>query len=191
MNVGFRARGPVENGVAMKEQLSAFMDDELGELEGRRVLDELARDPDLRETWERYHLIQAAFRRELELASSRALPGRIQEALARAPDIRAGRRWPAGRRLAGGVAIAATVAAVALFGLQTFTAPNGQKESPVAASPAGSDYIRAGATRWDTPHPEVESTLNAYLVEHSEFSPATGMGGMMPYVRVVGYDSGR
>jgi hypothetical protein len=37
--------------------------------------------------------------------------------------------------------------------------------------------------------PETESTLNAFLVEHNEFASSSGIGGMMPYVRVVGYDN--
>ena len=37
--------------------------------------------------------------------------------------------------------------------------------------------------------PEAESALNAYLVEHDEFASASGLGGMMPYVRIVSYDN--
>jgi hypothetical protein len=37
--------------------------------------------------------------------------------------------------------------------------------------------------------PETESTLNTFLVEHNEFASSSGIGGMMPYVRVVGYDN--
>ena len=51
------------------------------------------------------------------------------------------------------------------------------------------DPVRAGVRRWDTREPEAESALNAYLVEHNEFAPTSGMNGMLPYVRVVGYDS--
>ena len=37
--------------------------------------------------------------------------------------------------------------------------------------------------------PEAENALNAYLVEHDEFASTAGLGGMMPYVRVVSYDN--
>ena len=40
----------------VKEALSAIMDGEAGELETRRLLDEIARDEALRDTWDRLHL---------------------------------------------------------------------------------------------------------------------------------------
>ena len=36
-----------------------------------------------------------------------------------------------------------------------------------------------------------QSTLNTYLVEHSEFTPNAGMNGMMSYVRIVGYGNSK
>jgi hypothetical protein len=58
-----------------------------------------------------------------------------------------------------------------------------------AGQPVPDNFVRAGATRWDVKEPETESTLNAFLVEHNEFASSSGIGGMMPYVRVVGYDN--
>ena len=43
-----------------KEALSAIMDGEAGELETRRLLEEIARNDDLREVWDRYHLARSA-----------------------------------------------------------------------------------------------------------------------------------
>ena len=43
-----------------KEALSAIMDGEAGELETRRLLEEIARNHDLREIWDRYHLARSA-----------------------------------------------------------------------------------------------------------------------------------
>jgi len=48
----------------LKEALSAALDDEADEFELRRVLDEAGRDESLRETFERYQLIQAIMRGE-------------------------------------------------------------------------------------------------------------------------------
>jgi len=48
----------------MKEKLSALVDNELDELETRRLLTALAADEALRATWGRYHLIGAMLRRE-------------------------------------------------------------------------------------------------------------------------------
>ncbi len=48
--------------------------------------------------------------------------------------------------------------------------------------------VRSG-TRWDVAEPAVESKLNAYLVTHQEYAPATNISGILPYATFVGYDS--
>ncbi|MCZ6709499.1 MAG: sigma-E factor negative regulatory protein [Gammaproteobacteria bacterium] len=53
----------------LRESLSATVDDEADEFELRRVLDEMEKDSDLRETWARYHLIGSHMR---GLVTSRA-----------------------------------------------------------------------------------------------------------------------
>jgi len=58
-----------------------------------------------------------------------------------------------------------------------------------ASTPVPQNFIRSGTTRWDMKEPEAESALNAYLVEHDEFASTSGLGGMMPYVRIVSYDN--
>ena len=50
----------------MNEKLSAFMDNELDELETRRLLATLAEDEALRAAWGRYHLAGAVLRRRLD-----------------------------------------------------------------------------------------------------------------------------
>ncbi len=59
----------------LKEALSAALDDEADEFELRRVLDEAGRNESLRETFERYQLIQAVMRGE---ASARTIGQRAQ-----------------------------------------------------------------------------------------------------------------
>jgi sigma-E factor negative regulatory protein RseA len=187
----------------MKEQLSALVDNELNEFEERRLLQELERDALLRASWQRYHLMRAALRNELEQAPSAASTERLIARLAAEPA--AARGGSARRRVAraaAGLAIAATVATVALFGLQTLNRPGGPQTTPVASSsPVASTVLapaasvtpvaaqRPAGTNWETLAPEEERILNAYLVQHSEFASA-GMRGMLPsYVRVIGYKS--
>jgi sigma-E factor negative regulatory protein RseA len=174
----------------MKEELSALVDNELSELEERRVLKTLAADPALRDTWGRYHLIRAALRRELEITSAPGLASRVTAHLAVLSPARAAFVWRPLAKVAGSLAIAATVAAVTLVGLQLLQRPDGAGNAVVATSAPAAAPVRVGATRWDTNQPELERTLNVYLVEHNEFS-STGVGGMLPYVRVVGYDNDR
>ena len=55
----------------LKESLSAVIDGEADEFELRRVLDEVGKDAGLQQSWDRYHLIGAAMRRERVLAADR------------------------------------------------------------------------------------------------------------------------
>jgi sigma-E factor negative regulatory protein RseA len=170
----------------MNEKLSAFLDNELSEIEERRLLNELAADKEQRAAWERYHLIRASLRGELEAVAPASLSGRISDAIAQQEVPRRDRRarvtW---RKAAGGFAIAASVATVALLSLQGPTLQTANNETPTApvvdvAKVAGPDKTGQLPT----------NPLNAYLVEHNEFAPTAGVSGLLPYVRTVN-DSGR
>lgn len=62
------------------ESLSALVDGEASEFEGRRLLD-MVSNPELREKWQRYHLSGALIRRELAMPEFSDLSGRISAAL--------------------------------------------------------------------------------------------------------------
>ncbi len=178
----------------MNEKLSAFIDAEVDELEERRVLDALASDTELRTAWERYHLMRAAIRNELDDVLVPGLSERIAQRIQTAPSLRTRKSF--GKIVSGSVvkavgalAIAASVAAVAIVSLQTLNRPDVQTGTSVALKDTPWDeHIRAGTTHWDVDKPELESVLNVYLVEHNEFA-SIGMSNMFPYVRVVAYDS--
>ena len=87
-----------------------------------------------------------------------------------------------------GAALAASVAAVAIVGVR-WMAPEDVAAPQYVAAVENADYLRTTATRWQSVPTDVEENLNAYLVEHSEFSPTSSMNGVMSYVRFVGYDS--
>jgi len=115
----------------LRQSLSAVIDGEADAFELRRVLDELERDPELRSTWDRYHLIGSVMRGERTLqsrAAAHALAHRVPQAVrassaeqdaapgaltaggAGAPAVRSGRgRRNAGLALAASVALAAVV----------------------------------------------------------------------------------
>lgn len=178
----------------MKEKLSALVDNEIDELEQRRVLGALAEDAALRRTWDRYHLVRAALRKELEFVVEPGLAERISEKIhmTSAPAGSASPRafWRRAALVSGTVAIAASVAAVAIFSLQWMRAPTGTQRLAAQDKPPQAQVARAaGAMRWDTTHAEAENALNAYLVEHNEFAANSGFSGMTPYVRVVSYDN--
>lgn len=171
----------------MRELLSGLVDDELSELEERRVHKALGNDPSLRATWERYHVIRAALRNELDVPAGAGLPERVSAALAAEPA--AAVRWRPAARTIGGLAVAASVAALTIVGIQTYRAPQ-PGAAVVAAKPAApaERTTHVSATRWSTKEPARERMLNSYLVEHQEASSG-GVGGALPYVRIVGYDA--
>jgi len=174
----------------MKEKLSALVDNELDDLDERRVMAALEKDVDLRRTWERYHLVRSALHQDLSMFVPQDMATRVAARIGMEPANVASFRRQKITRLAGTLAIAASVAAIAVTGVQWINRPASAPLAPLAAvQTAPEKIIRAGTTHWDTKEPEAESALNAFLVEHNEFASSSSIGGMMPYVRVVGYDN--
>jgi sigma-E factor negative regulatory protein RseA len=168
----------------MSEKLSALMDNELSELEERRLLKELESDASLRATWERYHLIRAAMRKEdLDRA-----PAGVVDAVARAvgaePDRRRSFATAAGKWI-GGLAIAASVAVIAILSVPSPFAPT--KDAPAVAQSTPS-VTPVAQTQ---PDASANSPLNSYLVEHGEVTPSARIGNMLPYVRTVNHEKNK
>ena len=169
----------------MKENISALLDGEGNDLERERALRALGNDPALRGAWERYHLASAAIRRELDVVVSPDLADRIHKRLQHETqnDERRRRFAPRALKYTAGLAIAASVAAVAILNLPPLLSPSAT--TPVARHATGKNTV---ADARQTP-PEQQSALNPYLVQHGEFTPAAGMNGLLSYVRVIGRDS--
>lgn len=97
-----------------REDLSALMDGELGAEPTRFLLRRLDRQPELAQTWSRWHLIRACLAKQhdsvaIDPHSDAAFAARVLNAVQARPRTR---RWA---RFAGGGAIAASVAAAALI----------------------------------------------------------------------------
>jgi sigma-E factor negative regulatory protein RseA len=194
-------------GVLMNERISALIDDELDELDQRRVLDALKNDAGLRGTWERYHVIRAALNHQLSFLASPGLPERVRARLEAESDRTAAslRFWP----LAGGFAAAASIAVVAIVSVQALRAPTASvgamppavainaetpvspaavainTEAPLPAVASGGKPAIATPVEATAPARNPGEQLHYYLVGHNEFMPTGGMGNMLPYVRVV------
>jgi len=170
--------------MSMKEEISALLDGETNDLGRERALNALASDSALRGTWERYHLASAAIRRELHIMVTPSLADRIHERLQREVEYAESSHPIASRllKLTVGLAIAASVATVAILNLPPLVSPS---VVPIALHATGKSTV---ADARQTPS-EQQSALNPYLVQHGEFTPAAGMNGMLSYVRVIGRDS--
>ncbi len=183
------------------ENISALMDGELNEAETARLLDQLQRDAGLRTCWTRYHLISDTLRSDLTGHIKHNVATCVIKALESEPihlsqrraTPRPSRFTPRIFKPLAGFAVAASITAVAVLSLQTSTPL--QTVSPVnlaglsGASPVAQVASTAGRSRWSAGRPSVESKLDIYLANHNQYSMSTEMQGMMPYVRIVGYET--
>jgi sigma-E factor negative regulatory protein RseA len=170
------------------EQMSALADDELPAAERQFLLKRIQVDDELRRRWASYHLIGDAMRRNLAESTDPSFASRVRQAIEAEAPLTGG-RLQTGRnslgRVVAGLAIAASVAGVALLGLRPAA------EQPTGAAPLaqlpdpGPEVARAV---WG-PGEEPEPGLERYLADHNSFSAAHGVQGMMPSVRLVGLES--
>ena len=114
---------------AIRMQLSAFVDGELPENEQELLLRRLSQDASLRKQVAEYLAIGHAMRGEVQIGGVIGIRDRVQRTLDEKPMQEAEPvSEPAGNRYIrpmAGFAIAATVALVAIFGLQQMTAVDG------------------------------------------------------------------
>lgn len=177
----------------IKSQVSAYLDDELLEAESELLVRRLCTDNELRRTAARYALIGGVLRGSLE-ATGHDLSARILEAIDADPDTPAPQPVARRRRIdwmrpALGGAIAATVAAVAVFLVrEPVSSPTATQPAAVAtiAEPDAPSYTVP--TRVAVPASANTDRLNQYLVRHSQYATTMAGQGIMTF-RTVGYDS--
>lgn len=167
----------------LREQLSALMDGELDDNEARFLLQRLSGDPELRGIWDRYHrcqsLISASDRADGDCALlERAFSSGVMDAIEREaqPEPQFG-RWRDWMRPVAGLAVAASVATVALLGLQGERLGGGGETADVVPGPAtdrptwGSPARFQPAAVEGNMSPEERDSwqlLNTYRINHAE-----------------------
>lgn len=199
----------------LDERISALIDDEVGAFEARRLVDEVLASPEMRDRWTRYHLMGDALRNTLPERFDNTLVDRVMarvESESAHTDSAAGRPRsvrPGWAKPVVGLAIAASVAAVSVFSLKTFTG-NGEipamtaatnvetLAAPVLVQPAGGMVkpVNVGAiipatarTAPSEPEPArklYDPRMHSYLATHAEYA---AQPGMMSRVRVVGFSA--
>lgn len=128
------------------EDLSAFVDGELGKSESAFLLRRLEHDGELRGCYARYHLIRDCLRNPLTAAPAGAdLAARVRVALKSEATPRRALPWRAGMQLAAGVFTAAVVAAGAFWYVQ----PQSATESFAARTEAAPSEVQASGVRAD------------------------------------------
>lgn len=173
----------------LHEQLSALVDEELTDQEQALLLKRLATDAGLQARLSRYQLISDTLQNHLPRQIDPAFSNRVQAALAAEPPARVRSGIPRALvKPVAGVAIAASVAMVAVLSLQSLRQDHPDAAPALAVAPAVPD--RGGYLRAELPPPSapLAQGLDVYLVNHNEYAANRGMQGMLPYVRIVGQE---
>lgn len=183
------------------EAISVLMDGENLD-DGALAISELLRDEALRHAWGRYHIISDCLRRALPARIDPSLSVRIAAALRREPTVLAPQpvfRSAILKPLAG-LAVAASVAAMALVGMQLHRGTGETPPQPLVASqaplvqPPGTFTFASGhpgeqAARPQLARGQTSARLNRYLVNYNEYRSNAAIQGMFPYVRIVAHEN--
>ena len=185
---------PILPNETLQSQLSAFVDDALPSAEIDLFTRRLVKDAELKQTMARYSLIGEAMRVPTTgTRISRDFSERItaalqqQEAIAALPSEQSQRTATRWLKPAAGLAVAASVAWVAVLAVRTPTITNATSVAVEALQPVTLTAQRAGsADSYVVPAaanaPSVSipaARLTNYVVAHSEFSSPLGRHNMM------------
>lgn len=184
----------------LREQVSALADDSLLEGEHELLVRRFGADRNLRLCWERYHLIGEAMRKGLPQVDTRGFADRVMSALGAEPvreePVRAGMLAYLGKALAG-MAVAASVAAVAVIGLRNDAGHSSQSmaAAPSEIVPANpqfnvmpASYGTVSNATWNGNTPDVQAQLGNYLINHNEMAASLSQPGVLPYFYIATYD---
>lgn len=167
------------------EHISAFMDGELREIEYTDTIRQLCHDDDLKARWLRYHLISDTLKNNLSPVIDYRFAQSVMSALENEPTILA----PAAlkhkatvKQKIAGAAIAASVAAVAVIGVQTINQPKDLPPS-LAQMPATDQYVRMEQPLANTVSSNattIVSNVPALKASVSQDTPAPDNGAQEP-----------
>jgi sigma-E factor negative regulatory protein RseA len=181
------------------EQLSALVDDELTGSEHAMLLKRIESDEQLYERLSHYQLISDALQNHLPDRVDPVFSRRVRGILRAEPALSRYSRLGALLRPVTGVAVAASVAVMAVMTIQSTRQETTPSTGPVASGPVASSlppdsgYLRVDDNPGSMGNQAVDLNrkLDIYLVNHNEYAVDRGMQGMLPYVRMVGHEMNR
>jgi len=176
----------------LREQISALADNELPTGEHELLVRRFALERYLSICWERYHLIGESMRKALPQIDTRGFAERTmavlehEVAVAKKHD---GKSIGYFSKNAAGLAVAACVAVVAIFGLryggwtrvQSASAPSEIVPPATQIQSSPISYGMASNAAWNGNAPEVRAQLSNYIINHNEIATAIEQQGMLPY----------
>lgn len=187
-----------------EQTLSSVMD---GEGTTSEALAGVAASSATRAAWARYHLIGDVLRDNSSAIAPAAFSGSIAARIADEPTVLAPRgRTKSVMRPVAGFAIAASVATLAVLGIQRMEPAEVSGPAPAIAMapaidavpvPAATAPALAAAAVDPGPAPlelardtqPAQRRFNSYLVKFNEQRSNVGVPGVNPYVRIVGFES--
>lgn len=176
----------------LHEQISALVDNEIHDPE--LLIRQICKDSSLQERWHRYHIMHDVMTNQADDPKIN-ITQRVSQALEDEPELhtiiktsRPSRLKPVMKQAAG-LAIAATVSAVAVITVQQQTSNTSSPSQEIAAAhPPVAPVAHAQVRFVNEPvqlDQKVQSKLGNYLVNHNEYAITSNMQGVLPYTRVV------
>ncbi len=177
---------------SLYEQLSALVDDELTGSEHDMLFKRLASDDQLYQRLSRYQMISDALQSHLPERVDPAFSRRVKGMLRSEPALSGYSRLAMLAKPVAGLAVAASVAVMAVMSIQSARRETSLPVvESVASVPSTGDYLRVQDEPGNPAHQLADRKLDIYLVNHNEYAVNRGMQGMLPYVRIVGHDMNR
>lgn len=177
------------------EQLSSAVDGELENESSRFLLRRLESDTELNSRWHRFQVIGDCMRGQYAGRSAMQLRTRIAAQIADEPlpalnDHSATQSQRRFLRPMAGIAVAASVAVVAVMGLRN-QAPTQEETQPLAVPTASisADTVQPAAAA--TRRSNIDARLSRYLVRHNEMAPEGGRSGFVSYAHMVSTGAGQ
>ncbi len=196
------------------EQLSALLDNAMDEKELQEFMQDLKRNPlEDAERVQRYQMVGDVVRDELNESSFMDISAAVHRAIEQEPSLDVKPAKQPGRifdlsawmKPLTGMAVAASVAMVTVVTVRLVdTDPANESQQAIAnvnqapvtnnvavapVNPAIAQQIRAVSTEASQQNQLRQKQLNEYMMNHSGYAGQSTMQGMMPYVRVVTFDS--
>jgi len=178
------------------DKLSSLMDGEVRDQDA--WFERLAKDPEMLQTWKRYHIARDAMKGQLSEHPKLDISAAVRDAIKDEPVI----FTPVWKRLsprylmkqAGGLAVAAAVGTIAVLSLQQtqLVSPDNSVIAKAANNTVTLQQNKIRQVSFTTREKldaAVEAKLSGYLVNHNEFSKSTRVSGVMPYSRIVSFVS--
>ncbi|MFN2169467.1 MAG: hypothetical protein ACK2U9_24815, partial [Anaerolineae bacterium] len=144
-------------------------------------------DPEMGKTWERYHLIRECMRRPGEPLAITAINIDLEMDTGRTPAISSAglSGW---MKPVTGLAVAASVAAAAVFGVLDSAGPTAVPQPQVAKpfnSPNPLGTLPASQPVSFGPQSASQQQLNLYLLRHNQAAGTVGRQGFVSFVPIV------